>query len=86
MPWSFALELHGWWHVFTGIGAYVFIVLAEYLTGEMAGMDPGDAFGWPARWVVGAGDGRGDTLMNGVDGVNGVNGVNGVVGKGGKGQ
>ncbi len=23
MPWSFALELHGWWHFFTGIGAYI---------------------------------------------------------------
>lgn len=23
MPWSFALELHGWWHIFTGVGAYI---------------------------------------------------------------
>jgi dihydroceramidase len=23
MPWSFVLELHGWWHVFTGVGAYI---------------------------------------------------------------
>src|ERR1700694_630339 len=23
MPWSFVLELHGWWHIFTGVGAYV---------------------------------------------------------------
>lgn len=22
MPWSFIFELHGWWHIFTGIGAY----------------------------------------------------------------
>jgi dihydroceramidase len=22
MPWSFLLELHGWWHIFTGVGAY----------------------------------------------------------------
>lgn len=23
MPWSFAFELHGWWHLFTGLGAYI---------------------------------------------------------------
>ena len=23
MPWSFVFELHGWWHVFTGMGAYI---------------------------------------------------------------
>jgi dihydroceramidase len=23
MPWSFVLELHGWWHIFTGMGAYI---------------------------------------------------------------
>lgn len=23
MPLSFLLELHGWWHIFTGIGAYI---------------------------------------------------------------
>lgn len=23
MPWSFVLELHGWWHIFTGAGAYI---------------------------------------------------------------
>ena len=23
MPWAFLLELHGWWHILTGIGAYM---------------------------------------------------------------
>lgn len=23
MPWSFVFELHGWWHIFTGVGAYI---------------------------------------------------------------
>jgi dihydroceramidase len=23
MPLSFLLELHGWWHIFTGLGAYI---------------------------------------------------------------
>ncbi len=27
MPWSFVLELHGWWHIFTGIGAYTCLSL-----------------------------------------------------------
>lgn len=31
MPWAAGLELHGWWHIFTGIGVYVFIVLVECL-------------------------------------------------------
>jgi dihydroceramidase len=25
LPWGFILELHGWWHIFTGIGAYICI-------------------------------------------------------------
>ena len=28
------LELHGWWHILTAIGAYIFMVLVEYLTSE----------------------------------------------------
>ena len=27
MPLSFLLELHGWWHIFTGIGAYICMLL-----------------------------------------------------------
>jgi dihydroceramidase len=27
MPWSFVLELHGWWHIFTGVGAYICEIL-----------------------------------------------------------
>lgn len=27
MPLSFLLELHGWWHIFTGIGAYICMFL-----------------------------------------------------------
>lgn len=23
MPWSFVFEFHGWWHLFTGLGAYI---------------------------------------------------------------
>jgi dihydroceramidase len=32
MPWSFLLEFHGWWHFFTAVGAYVFMVMVNNLT------------------------------------------------------
>ncbi|KAJ8106380.1 hypothetical protein OPT61_g9576 [Boeremia exigua] len=31
LPWGFLFELHGWWHIFTGIGAYIGMALTEYL-------------------------------------------------------
>ncbi|KAH8672139.1 ceramidase-domain-containing protein [Tricladium varicosporioides] len=31
MPWAAALELHGYWHIFTGIGVYIFMLLVECL-------------------------------------------------------
>lgn len=31
LPWGFLFELHGWWHILTGIGAYVGMALVEYL-------------------------------------------------------
>lgn len=34
MPWSFAFEFHGWWHILTAVGAYTFMVLVESLTQE----------------------------------------------------
>lgn len=52
MPWSFVFELHGYWHIFTGIGAYVFIAEVEYLTGEEVGQKLAGRFAWPVNWVV----------------------------------
>ncbi|KAI9743953.1 MAG: hypothetical protein M1818_002687 [Claussenomyces sp. TS43310] len=52
MPWSFLLELHGYWHIFTGIGAYIFMALVEYLTSEEAGEPLGGRFAWPVPWIV----------------------------------
>ena len=31
MPLGFVTELHGWWHIWTGIGVYHYIVFIEYL-------------------------------------------------------
>jgi dihydroceramidase len=46
MPLGFLTELHGWWHIFTGIGVYDYIVFVEYLrsyikaVGEKSGTEP----------------------------------------------
>jgi dihydroceramidase len=61
MPWSFVLELHGWWHIFTGIGAYIFIALVEYLTSDEAGQPLGGRFAWPVGLIVDCGAGMKDT-------------------------
>ena len=58
MPWSFVFELHGWWHVFTGLGAYIFIALVEYLTSEEAGQPLGKRFAWPVNSIVNGSAGR----------------------------
>lgn len=52
MPLSFIFELHGWWHIFTGIGAYCFIGLVEYLTSEEAGEELKGRFAWPVDKFV----------------------------------
>lgn len=82
MPWGFVLELHGWWHVFTGVGAYIFIALVEYLTSEEAGRPLGRGFAWPVGGIVdcGAGEEGGNGHVGGSGKPNGdvrMNGVNG---------
>lgn len=78
MPWSFVLELHGWWHILTGIGAYIFIALVEYLTSGEAGQPLGRSFAWPVGKIVNCSagaekvngfvhaNGNGKVKMNGV--------------------
>lgn len=34
IPWGFLLELHGWWHILTAIGAHTFMVMVDGLTRE----------------------------------------------------
>ena len=54
LPWGFLFELHGWWHIFTGIGAYVGMALVEYLVtieeGKTDKIEEG--FVWPVRAVL----------------------------------
>ncbi|KAE9380641.1 alkaline phytoceramidase [Stipitochalara longipes BDJ] len=54
MPWAAVLELHGFWHIFTGIGVYIFMVLVECLrsarnrnTMSSAGLRLSSAGTWP---------------------------------------
>ena len=52
LPFGMLLELHGWWHIFTGIGAYVGMATVEYLVtlndAESQG-ESGDGFVWPVK-------------------------------------
>ncbi|KAF2276079.1 alkaline phytoceramidase [Westerdykella ornata] len=54
LPLGLFLELHGWWHIFTGIGAYVGMALCEYLVtmeeGEKGRVEEG--FVWPVKSVL----------------------------------
>ncbi|KAE9378362.1 alkaline phytoceramidase [Stipitochalara longipes BDJ] len=91
MPWSFVLELHGWWHVFTGAGAYIFIALVEYLTSEDAGKPLGGRFAFPVGLLVDGeagkekveanGNGHANGHANGVVKTNGAAKANGANGK-----
>jgi dihydroceramidase len=45
MPWGFLLEFHGWWHVLTAIGAYVFMVMVDSLTQDTVLLS-GGPFAW----------------------------------------
>lgn len=45
MPWSFVLEFHGWWHFFTAVGAYVFMVMVDSLTQDVVELS-GGPFAW----------------------------------------
>lgn len=40
------------WHIFTGIGAYSFIALVDYITTDDVDTDPAELFAWPASWAA----------------------------------
>lgn len=37
IPWGFIFELHGWWHVLTGLGVAVFITVLTYIRIQLLG-------------------------------------------------
>lgn len=46
MPYGFVLEGHGWWHLFTGIGVYFYLVYEEYLRCFLTGTEQFFVFKW----------------------------------------
>ncbi|MCJ1300871.1 hypothetical protein MMC08_003670 [Hypocenomyce scalaris] len=58
MPWGFLLELHGWWHILTGIGSYIFIVLVEFLTSDDGHDTSSEMYAWPVTIFLGRGAGK----------------------------
>jgi len=46
IPWGFLFETHAWWHFFTAVGAYVFMVLVDTLTRENVELSGG-----PFEWL-----------------------------------
>ncbi|KAF2622133.1 alkaline phytoceramidase [Macroventuria anomochaeta] len=61
LPWGFLFELHGWWHIFTGIGAYIGMALTEYLVTIVEGQTDRveEGFVWPVKAVLRDLDGAG---------------------------
>lgn len=49
MPYGFLLEGHGWWHIFTGLGVYYYLVYEEYLRCFLTGTE--DFFDF--KWILG---------------------------------
>ncbi|KAL3481745.1 alkaline ceramidase family protein [Aspergillus californicus] len=51
LPLGFLLELHGWWHICTGIGAYIFMAVVDELASGENHNDIETSFAWPASWA-----------------------------------
>lgn len=50
LPLGLFLEFHGWWHLFTGLGVYFYIVFLEYLRIYIHGK--GDHYQMIWRWSI----------------------------------
>lgn len=61
-PLGYLLELHGWWHVLTAVGAYIFMAVVEFLTTEDDGGEQvkNAAFAWPVDAYLGEADKKRD--------------------------
>ncbi|KAL4883222.1 ceramidase [Aspergillus karnatakaensis] len=66
-PLAFLTELHGWWHVFTGIGGYVAVAVVDLITSGEVDHDPTGELAFPVAfvakalgWEVKKGSGKGE--------------------------
>ncbi|PYH99748.1 alkaline phytoceramidase [Aspergillus ellipticus CBS 707.79] len=53
LPLAFFLELHGWWHVFTGIGGYIAVAIIDLITAGEVQADSVEQLAWPLPLVAG---------------------------------
>jgi len=67
-PFAFLLQMHGWWHVWTGIGSYAYIVGNQYLCILLEGREDEFLLKWkygiPRINHVGMGERGGWLLVN----------------------
>lgn len=52
LPWGIVLEGHGWWHLFTGYGAYCYIVWGIHLRHILNGAQDEYEMIWPHFWSL----------------------------------
>ncbi|KAF2096414.1 alkaline ceramidase, partial [Rhizodiscina lignyota] len=51
LPWGIVLEGHGWWHLFTGLGAYYNLTWGVYLRYCLKGMQDEVEVVWPSLFT-----------------------------------
>ncbi|KAL4779747.1 ceramidase [Aspergillus varians] len=51
-PLKFLTELHGWWHVFTGIGGYIAVAIVDLITSGEVDQDPTPEMAFPMPFVA----------------------------------
>ncbi|KAF2198330.1 alkaline ceramidase family protein [Delitschia confertaspora ATCC 74209] len=63
LPFGILLELHGWWHILTGICSYVGMAIVEYLVtlDDYSTEKAAEGFVWPVKTVLSdlGGEGKG---------------------------
>lgn len=52
LPWGMFLELHGWWHIFSGLGAYMYLVWGVWLRHCMNGRQDEFDLVWPSMFSI----------------------------------
>ncbi|KAI5291850.1 hypothetical protein KEM54_005286 [Ascosphaera aggregata] len=52
LPWGLLLEGHGYWHIFTGVGAYMYIVWGIWLRHCLNGRQDEYQFIWSRLWTL----------------------------------
>jgi len=51
LPWGLLLEGHGWWHLMTGAGAYMYIVWGIWLRHCLDGTQDQYVLNWPNKFL-----------------------------------